>query len=300
MNELVYYIARFSRYICKRVVYNGIFSAADHSIERACIILSGNIVAIIVVFKGYRRLCCERNVVVINRFFITDTVKLKLCGVLNGRYIGASLKRGIICNAVFRIVEPLLPDTSVKAHLFKRAVRRHLKGCKTCAAFFFVKLANLIVVIAIFRGRNTDQPHFAIIECCTYKVAGFQLRTLFAKRSDTADQPIRGFNICQGKTVADRFFIKTADSAGIVCTAINFSFKGAAVNRAVVYCADTAGIIIRAAPHLAVNVALDRKVNDSTIVCAKQSTGAVVCQGYSVTVAAEPAAESTRTQARRN
>ena len=162
-------------------------------------------------------------------------------------------------------------------------------------------MANLIVVIAIFRGRKTDQPHCDITECCTYKVAGFQLRTLFAKRSDTADiAAIRGFNICQGKAVADCSVITTADSAGIVCTAINFSIKGAAVNRAVVYCADTAGIIIRAAPHRAVNVALDRKVNDSALVCAKQSTGAVVCHGYSVTVAAEPAAECTRTQARRN
>ena len=162
-------------------------------------------------------------------------------------------------------------------------------------------MANLFIVIAILRGSDAyHSQSVGISGYSTDKIAVLQLRILFAKRSDTADLPIRGFNICQGKAVADRFVIKTADSAGIVCTAINFSFKGAAVNRTVIYCADTAGIITHIAPHRAVNVALDRKVNDSTPVCAKQSTGAVVCHGYSMTVAAEHAAERTRTQARRN
>ena len=75
---------------------------------------------------------------------------------------------------------------------------------------------------------------------------------------------------------------------------VNFSLKGAAVYSAVIIFTDTANVSIT------FNVALDRKVNDSTPVCAKQSTGAVVCHGYSMTVAAEHAAERTRTQARRN
>ena len=173
MNELVYYIARFSRYICKRVVYNGIFSAADHSIERACIILSGNIVAIIVVFKGYRRLCCERNVIVINRFFITDTVKLKLFGVLNGRYIGASLERGIVRNAVRCIVGQLLPYSVGKIHLCKRAVRCHFKGCKTRRRSILRGYAYFLIVVTII-GRTAANHSTDIAVNISDKITGFQ------------------------------------------------------------------------------------------------------------------------------